>query len=240
MLTPPHLSCERETFIVKDILSPRAFVNIYRIVSSVRQLGSSQVWNYRTKRLLVSHPFEQDGAPQHSTTSVGDQLKRGAGGSGANSKITPPESDAAEGGRAGKDAGGPVGISLHPSGDAVAVAFANYISVYYIVGGGGNDPEEGGGLTGKANTVSSSDVWALSSFPECSVRSPDGTAVLTRAACAMDSPLAALRADQREFLTKGMFSVAGEVDPVINHDPVSAVQYSPGGHLLAVITGKVR
>lgn len=48
-----------------------------------------------------------------------------------------------------------------------------------------------------------------------------------------------LRSDQREFLTKGMFSVVGETDPVINSDPVSAVHYSPGGHLLAVVTGKV-
>ena len=132
----------------------------------------------------------------------------------------------------------PVAISLHPCGDFIAVAFPHYVNVFYIVGGGGGDAagtRDGGsggssGGGGHISMASSADVL--------SVPLPHSGAALSIDAAELD-PLAVLRSDQREFMTKGMFSVAGEQDPVINHDPISALHYSPGGHLLAVVTGKV-
>lgn len=167
-----------------------------------------QVWNYRTKRILLRYQF--------GNCSSGSEANSGGGGRGGGGGDT----GGAETGGGGAEEGNgatPVAISLHPSGDVVAVAFPHYISIFYIVGGGG-DREDGGGGS------------------EMMVSSPTSSSCIAPAA----QPLATLRSDQREFLTKGMFSVAGEKEAVINYDAVSALHYSPGGHLLAVLTGKVK
>lgn len=196
-----------------------------------------QIWNYRTKRLLVRHRFG-------GGSSTG-------GGGGADSlvgSVIPAAGDDQRGdgvmdadGKGGGAGGGdgdvllPVAISLHPSGNSIAVAFPHYVNVFYIVGAGGEavgDQGDGdcGSVDGVAGIAASKDSLAMS-------RQQMGVA---EAVAASDmAPLASLRSDQREFLTKGMFSAPGEQDQVINCDPVSAVHYSPGGHMLAVVTGKV-
>lgn len=179
-----------------------------------------QVWNYRTKRALVKHRFGEgsEGSGKEVTKDVAT-----GGGSGGGAE--------AEGKGGGEDAAIPVAISLHPSGNSIAVGFPHYVSVFFIVGGGGDTGgEDGGGSSVQADVTASTKTLSVSSeFPEAA-----------RAVAAADvTPLATLRSDQQEFMTKGMFSVAGDQDSVINYDPVSAVHFSPGGHLLAVITGKV-
>lgn len=196
-----------------------------------------QVWNYRTKRALVKHRF-------------GDDSSGGGGGGGSDEVVGGPgevntpggEADADGGGDgAGGDAGNPVAISLHPSGDFIAVAFRHYVNVFYIVGGGGGGGDavgtEDGGNEGDGGSGGGHRSMA-SSTDALSVQVPHSGAALSIDAAEL-APLAVLRSDQREFMTKGMFSAAGEQDSVINHDPISALHYSPGGHLLAVVTGKV-
>ena len=204
-----------------------------------------QVWNYRTKRPLVRHRFGED-----SSGGGSDEVAGGAGEMNAR-KGEADANGGGDGGGGGGDAVNPVAISFHPSGDSIAVAFRHYVNVFYIVGGGGGDSigtgggdngdgdgggsggggdGGGGGGGGHKSTTSSTDAL--------SVPLPHSGAALSIDAAEL-APLAVLRSDQREFMTKGMFSAAGELDPVINHDPISALHYSPGGHLLAVVTGKV-
>lgn len=197
-----------------------------------------QVWNYRTKRLFVRHRFGGGG-----DSSSGD----GGGGGGENlvGSVIPTGGDNhrgggggmeadAEGGGGDGDATCPVAVSLHPSGDSIAVAFPHYVNVFYIVGSGGEAVDDQNGAGGGDGVV---DMAAFSK--DTSSMSLQQTGVAETVAASDMAPLATLRSDQREFLTKGMFSVSGEQEQVINCDPVSAVHYSPGGHLLAVVTGKV-
>ncbi|CAM9459794.1 unnamed protein product [Ectocarpus sp. 12 AP-2014] len=196
--------------------------------------GSSeiQIWNYRTKRLLVRHRFGGD----YSSGSGGAQAGELLG-----SVVVAGGDD--QGGGDGTDAGGvreegaacPVSISLHPSGDCIAVAFPHCVNVFYIVGSGGEaigdkDNAPGGGGGGVIDPVTSKEPLSMS------LRQ---LGVAEAVAAVEMAPLATLRSDQREILMKGMFSVPGEQEPIINCEPVSAVQYSPGGHLIAVVTGKV-
>lgn len=181
------------------------------------------VWNYRTRRVLLKHRFGGEDSTDGSGTGIG----------GGGSAETLPVEDGGETGDAeGGCATAPVAISLHPSGDSIAVAFPHYVYVYYIVGGGVGD----GSGEAAAGERSTADV--ASTMESLSVSLPS-LEVARAVALAEPQPLATLRSDQCEVLTKGMFSVAGEQDPVINYDPVSAVHFSPGGHLLAVVTGKV-
>lgn len=188
-----------------------------------------QIWNYRTKRALVRHRFGEDASPLGGDSSGVDELVGSVIDAGGNDRR-----GGAGGGHSGDDGDTafPVAISLHPSGDSIAVAFPNYVNVFYIVGGGGEPVEDqrGGGGEGVADVTASKDTLSMSLKQY---------GVAEELAAKEMIPLATLRSDQREFLTKGMFSVSGEQEPVINCDPVSAVQYSPGGHLLAVVTGKV-
>lgn len=107
-----------------------------------------QVWNYRTKRLLVSHRFEQGGAS--STNDTGDDDDGGTGGGKGGPTEAAGNKDGGSDAGAEEDGGGndaaplPVALSLHPSGDSIAVAFPHYISVYYIVGGGCVQPRKEG------------------------------------------------------------------------------------------------
>ncbi|CAM9251968.1 unnamed protein product, partial [Ectocarpus sp. 4 AP-2014] len=196
--------------------------------------GSSeiQIWNYRTKRLLVRHRFGGDCSSGSGGAQAGELLGSvvvaggddQAGGDGTDT-----------GGLREEDATCPVSISLHPSGDSIAVAFPHCVNVFYIVGSGGEaiggqDNAPGGGGGGVADPVTSKEPLSMS------LRQLG----LAEAVAAVEmTPLATLRSDQREILTKGMFSVPGEQEPIINCEPVSAVHYSPGGHLIAVVTGKV-
>lgn len=194
-----------------------------------------QVWNYRTKRPLVRHRFG-DCSSGSDDGGGGDDVAGEVGAPGGGVEAD----EGGDGGGERGDAAIPVAISLHPSGDFIAVAFPHYVNVFYIVGrgcdalgkghGGGCGVTGGSGGGGRTNMLSSTDA----SVPPLTL----GAALSVDAA--ESDPLAVLRSDQREFMTKGMFSVAGEQDPVINSDPVSALNYSPGGHLLAVVTGKVR
>ncbi|CAM9414220.1 unnamed protein product, partial [Ectocarpus sp. 12 AP-2014] len=108
-----------------------------------------QIWNYRTKRLLVRHRFGGDCSSGSSDAQAGELL---------GSVVVAGGDD--QGGSDGTDAGGvreegatcPVSISLHPSGDSIAVAFPHCVNVFYIVGSGGeaigdqdNAPGGGGG-----------------------------------------------------------------------------------------------
>lgn len=194
-----------------------------------------QVWNYRTKRALVKHRFGGDSPGEGSVAAAGASEGDLAGGRGGEAS----ETDARGG---GKDATVPVAISLHPSGDCIAVAFPNYINIFYIVGGGGSDavprevPRGGDGDSGGGGKVDTTAPGNTLSAPLFRSKEAAHATVGSKAEL---TPLATLRSDQREFMTKGMFSAAGEEDPVINYDPVSAVHFSPGGHLLAVVTGKV-
>ena len=201
-----------------------------------------QVWNYRTKRMLVRHRFGRDCSSQDDggvggggENLVGSVIGAGGGFQGGGE-------DGAGGGDVdgnGGDATCPVALSLHPSGDSIAVAFPHCVSVFYVVGSGGDpvaDQIGGGGVGGGVRAEGVGNTAVSKDTLSTSLQEP----VLAEAAAAAESvPLATLRSDQREFLTKGMFSVAGEQEPIINCDPVSAVHYSPGGHLLAVVTGKV-
>ncbi|CAB1115621.1 unnamed protein product [Ectocarpus sp. CCAP 1310/34] len=196
--------------------------------------GSSeiQIWNYRTKRLVVRHRFGGDCSSGSGGAQAGELL---------GSVVVVGGDD--QGGSDGTDAGGvreegatcPVSISLHPSGDSIAVAFPHCVNVFYIVGSGGEpigdqDNAPGGGDGGVADPVASKEPLSMS------LRQ---LGVAEAVAAVEMAPLATLRSDQREILTKGMFSVPGEQEPIINCEPVSAVHYSPGGHLIAVVTGKV-
>ncbi|CAM9932995.1 unnamed protein product, partial [Ectocarpus fasciculatus] len=191
-----------------------------------------QIWNYRTKRLLVRHRFGGDASSGNGGAQAGELL---------GSVVVAGGDD--QGGGDGEDAGGvheegatcPVSISLHPSGDSIAVAFPHCVNVFYIVGSGGEaigdqDNGGGGGGGGVTDPVTSKEPLSMS-LQQLGVA--DAVAAVEMA------PLATLRSDQREILTKGMFSVPGEQEPIINCEPVSAVHYSPGGHLIAVVTGKV-
>lgn len=197
--------------------------------------GSSeiQIWNYRTKRLLVRHRFGGDSSSDNAGAQAGELL---------GSVVVAGGDD--EGGGDGADAGGvheegatcPVSISLHPSGDSIAVAFPHCVNVFYIVGSGGEaigdqDNAGGGGGGGVTDPITSKEPLSMSL---------QQLGVAEAVAAVEMAPLATLRSDQREILTKGMFSVPGEQEPIINCEPVSAVHYSPGGHLIAVVTGKVR
>lgn len=179
-----------------------------------------QVWNYRTKRLLVRHRFEQGPASREDLGGL-------AGGG---------ESEVCIGGGGTGGPGGeghslePVAISLHPTGDEVAVAFPHYLNIFYVVGAGGSDEDV------PLDHSDASSSCSLSSGPSIS---PSRVTLDTNSSTTRASPLAALRSDQREFLTKGIFSVPGEEGAIVNYDPVSAIEYAPGGHLLAVVTGKV-
>ena len=187
-----------------------------------------QIWNYRTKRALVRHRFGRDAPSPGGGSGGGDALVGSVLDAGGN------EQGGADGGGGGDDGDVtcPVAVSIHPSGDSIAVAFPNYVNVFYIVGGGGETggDQSGGNGEGVADVAASKDSLSISLKQ---------FGVAEQLAATEMAPLATLRSDQREFLTKGMFSVSGEQEPIINCDPVSAVHYSPGGHLLAVVTGKV-
>lgn len=191
-----------------------------------------QIWNYRTKQLVVRHPFggnDPSGSGSEGDVLVGSVIDAGgddqAGGRG----------DQDDGVGSDEDATCPVAVSLHPSGDSIAVAFPNYVNVFFIVGCGGASvgDEDGIGAGGEGLPDAAASRESLS----MSLQQPG---LAEQAHAAEVAPMATLRSDQREFFTKGMFSVSGEHEPVVNNDPVSAVHYSPGGHLLAVVTGKVR
>eukprot|EP00903_Cladosiphon_okamuranus_P020583 g18894.t1 len=197
-----------------------------------------QIWNYRTKRALVKHRFGRG-----SSSAVGGGGGAAGVGEHFGSVLDAAANDQTGSGGMGADRGGggdgrdvtcPVAISLHPSGDSIAVAFPNYVNVFYIVGGGCGG-EAGGDQSG---VVVEGMVDLAASNATLSI-SPKHVGVAEELAATEMAPLATLRSDQREFLTKGMLSVSGEQEAVINCDPVSAVQYSPGGHLLAVVTGKI-
>lgn len=179
-----------------------------------------QIWNYSTKQTLVSYQFRRDPLCQEN---LGGTLGEGDAGAGTRG-IDVDESYCGKGGSPT-----PVAISLHPSGDAIAVGFPHYVNVFYIVS-----------AEGSAEDAAADDVNPPPSTTPLSTSVSSFESVVTSSSTARASPFATLRSDQREFLTKGMFSVAGEEHPIINYDPVSAVHYSPGGHLLAVVTGKVR
>lgn len=202
-----------------------------------------QIWNYRTKRALVRHRFGSDlpslggggggdGGGGGSIELLGSVIDGGGTGGGGGGGMGADGGDGGAGGGDGGDVTCPVALSLHPSGDSIAVAFPDYVNVFYIVGGGGETAggRRGSGGEGVADAAASKDSLSMSLKQ---------FGVAEEMAAAETTPLATLRSDQREFLTKGMFSVSGEQEPVINCDPVSAVHYSPGGHLLAVVTGKV-
>lgn len=188
-----------------------------------------QIWNYRTKRALVRHRFGSDSSSPGGGGGGGDELVGSVIDAGGNEQGMGTNGG---GGSDDGDAAYPVAVSLHPSGDSIAVAFPNYVNVLYIVGGGGGigGDQSGSGGAGVADVAASKDTLTMSLKQ---------LGVAEELAATETAPLATLRSDQREFLTKGMFSVSGEQEPIINTDPVSAVHYSPGGHLLAVVTGKV-
>lgn len=198
-----------------------------------------QVWNYRTKRLLVSHPFEQSGG-DNDTENTSRVVDSGRGATMATRSAGTRETAEDDGGS--NQAFTPVALSFHPSGDCIAIAFPHHVSVFFIVGGSceGDGRDDANGdrreRTGAVNTLS----LPPSHSTDASRHSATFAGRPSAAAVSSRPPLATLRSDQREFLTKGMFSVSGEADPLINYDPVSAVHYSPGGHLLAVVTGKVK
>lgn len=197
-----------------------------------------QVWNYRTKRLFVRHRFgggdAWDGDGGNGDNLVGSVIAAGGddqrvGGGGVDADAEGGEGTG--GGEGEGDATSPVAVSLHPSGDSIAVAFPHFVNVFYVVGSGGEAIDDQDGGDGVAD-------MAISSKDTLSMSLQQAGVAETLAASDM-APLATLRSDQREFLTKGIFSVSGEQEQVLNCDPVSAVHYSPGGHLLAVVTGKV-
>ncbi|CAM9787634.1 unnamed protein product [Scytosiphon promiscuus] len=190
-----------------------------------------QIWNYRTKQIVVRHPF--GGIDPTGSSSGGDELVGSVIDAGGDKKARGGfDLDDGVGGDA--EATCPVAISLHPSGDSIAVAFPHYVNVFFIVGCGSESvtDDDGGaaGYEGAPDAVASRETLSVSL---------QQTGLADQADAAEAGPMATLRSDQREFFTKGMFSVAGEHEPVVNCDPVSAVHYSPGGHLLAVVTGKV-
>eukprot|EP00752_Nemacystus_decipiens_P007835 g7000.t1 len=188
-----------------------------------------QVWNYRTKRVLVRHRFGRDSSSAGGGGGRGDELVGSVIDAGGNDQETGADG---VGGDDDGDVTCPVALSLHPSGDSIAVAFPNYVNVFYIVGGGDD-------VVGNQSSCGSEDVADVGVSKDTLSMSLKQFGVAEELAAKEMAPLATLRSDQREFLTKGMFSVPGEQEPIINCDPVSAVHYSPGGHLLAVVTGKV-
>ncbi|CAM9912249.1 unnamed protein product, partial [Sphacelaria rigidula] len=212
-----------------------------------------QVWNYRTKRLLVSHRFEQGGASSAIIDETDDDDDGGAGEENKGSTAAAENKDGCSDAGADEDGGSnnadltPVALSLHPSGDSIAVAFPHYVSMYYIVGGGSVEASKegifsgGGGGGGSVPHAGHPSALAAVCTGALGGRFSSGAGGAGGAGAAVNSTslMLTLRSDQREFLTKGMFTVVGETDPVINYDPVSAVHYSPGGHLLAIVTGKV-
>lgn len=213
-----------------------------------------QVWNYRTKRLLVSHRFEQGGASSAIIDETDDDDDDGgAGEENKGSTAAAENKDGCSDAGADEDGGSnnadltPVALSLHPSGDSIAVAFPHYVSMYYIVGGGSVEASKegifsgGGGGGGSVPHAGHPSALAAVCTGALGGRFSSGAGSAEGAGAAVNSTslMLTLRSDQREFLTKGMFTVVGETDPVINYDPVSAVHYSPGGHLLAIVTGKV-
>ncbi|CAM9319441.1 unnamed protein product, partial [Hapterophycus canaliculatus] len=189
-----------------------------------------QIWNYRTKQLVVRHPFGGDD-PTGSGGGVDELVGTVVDARGDDTAGGDVDQNNGAGGDG--DATCPVAISLHPSGDSIAVAFPHYVNVFFIVGCGGEscgDDNGGGGDEGVPDASASGESLSMSM---------QQTGLAQQADAAGLAPMATLRSDQREFFTKGMFSVSGEHEPVVNCDPVSAVHYSPGGHLLAVVTGKV-
>ncbi|CAM9442887.1 unnamed protein product, partial [Choristocarpus tenellus] len=198
------------------------------------------VWNYQSKRLMVRHWFNDGvgvrkrgndggkvGQPDSDAEcSVKDRDGKGSGDHGTGSaKID------------GEDSVRPVAVSLHPSGDSVAVAFHDFVGFYYIVGIGvklGVEGETGTAKFGKEEV----DLDSLGNpskdegFHSMDMGSNEG-----EGAGDVGIPTDTLHCDQ-EFHIKGMFGVPGHKETFINYDPVSALHFSNGGHLLAVITGK--
>ena len=180
-----------------------------------------QIWNYRTKRMLLKHGFVGSSPSSGSYEDIG-------GGARGVSAVAADKGGQILAFQGGNEGALPIAISLHPSGDYLAVAFRHFINIFYIVGGDG-ETEDG----------ETSEIDVGESATDTRWASWSSVAVAHAVAAAESAPPATLRSDQRDFLTKGMFSVAGEEDPVVNYDPVSAVHFSNGGQLLAVVTGKV-
>lgn len=208
-----------------------------------------QVWNYRTKQLLVKYPFDTKPSIVDTGATGGPATpsihRGGSGGGGGDCAGGPTNDDTLAGGSTvGGNPSIPVDISLHPSGHSIAIAFSHNVNIFYIVGSDGvlNATDCGERVPdAMTSSCSSTSTVDLRSAPEesSSISVSSARTVSAAAHTEDESPVATLRSDHREFVTRGMFSVAGEKEPVVNDDPVSSVEYSPGGHLLAVITGKV-